>query len=237
MRLSKFIASSGYASRRKSDTLIENGFVIVNNEVCRDFSTQVMQGDEVIVENTMISLPSPKIFSFYKPKNCLCTSRDPEGRKTIYDVLGQNYKNLISIGRLDYKSEGLLLLTNNGEIARYYELPKNNIKRTYLVDLEGNYKNSYSHEMVTGIRFRGVKYSVLKSKLIKIKAQRFTLEITLSEGKNREIRNIAKYFNWNVLKLKRVSHGEYNILSLKNSELREEKISKNILNNVLNINE
>ena len=68
MRLSKFIASSGYASRRKSDTLIENGFVIVNNEVCRDFSTQVMQGDEVIVENTMISLPSPKIFSFYKPK-------------------------------------------------------------------------------------------------------------------------------------------------------------------------
>ena len=83
MRLSKFIASSGYASRRKSDTLIENGFVIVNNEVCRDFSTQVMHGDEVIVENTMISLPSPKIFSFYKPKNCLCTSRDPEGRKTI----------------------------------------------------------------------------------------------------------------------------------------------------------
>ena len=77
MRLSKFIASSGYASRRKSDTLIENGFVIVNNEVCRDFSTQVMQGDEVIVENTMISLPSPKIFSFYKPKNCLMYIQGP----------------------------------------------------------------------------------------------------------------------------------------------------------------
>ena len=69
MRLSKFIASSGYASRRKSDSLIENGFVIVNNEVCRDFSTQVLEGDEVIVENTKISLPKPKIYSFYKPKN------------------------------------------------------------------------------------------------------------------------------------------------------------------------
>ena len=131
----------------------------------------------------------------------------------------------------------MLLLTNNGEIARYYELPKNNIKRTYLVDLSGDYKNSYSHEMVSGIKFRGIKYRVLKSKLIKIKSQRFTLEITLSEGKNREIRNIAKYFNWSVLNLKRVSHGEYNLLSLKNSQLREEKISKNILNNVLNINE
>tara|TARA_B100001287_G_scaffold266285_1_gene260087 strand:- start:1259 stop:1972 length:714 start_codon:yes stop_codon:yes gene_type:complete len=237
MRLSKFIASSGYASRRKSDSLIENGFVIVNNEVCRDFSTQVLEGDEVIVENTKISLPKPKIYSFYKPKNCLCTSKDPEGRRTIYDVLGQNYKNLITIGRLDFKSEGLLLLTNNGEIARYYELPRNNIKRTYLVDFEGNYKKSFSQEMVSGIKFRGIKYSVSKSKLIKIKGQRFTLELTLSEGKNREIRNIAKYFNWNVFKLKRISHGEYNLSSLKSSQLREEKISKNISNNILDIDE
>lgn len=237
MRLSKFIASSGYASRRKSDTLIENGFVIVNNEVCRDFSTQIMQGDEVIVENTKISLPSPKIFSFYKPRNCLCTSRDPEGRKTIYDVLDQNYKNLITIGRLDYKSEGLLLLTNNGEIARYYELPRNNIKKTYIVDLNGDYKSSNLLEMKSGVKHRGIKYVVFKSKLIKIKGNKFTIEITLSEGKNREIRNIAKYFNWNVLKLKRVSHGEYKLLSLKNSELREEKISSKISKNISKVNE
>ena len=91
--------------------------------------------------------------------------------------------------------------------------------------------------MVSGIKFRGIKYSVLKTKLIKIKSQNFTLEITLSEGKNKEIRNIAKYFNWKVIKLKRLSHGEYNLLSLKNSQLREEKISKNILNNVLSTNE
>ena len=215
MRLSKFIASSGYASRRKSDSLIENGFVIVNNEVCRDFSTQVLEGDEVIVENTKISLPKPKIYSFYKPKNCLCTSKDPEGRRTIYDVLGQNYKNLITIGRLDFKSEGLLLLTNNGEIARYYELPRNNIKRTYLVDFEGNYKKSFSQEMVSGIKFRGIKYSVSKSKLIKIKGQRFTLELTLSEGKNREIRKILASFNLNVERLIRSRFGPFNLDNLK----------------------
>ena len=217
MRLSKFISSSGYASRRKSDALIENGFVIVNNEVCRDFSTQVNKNDEVIVENTKISLPSPKIFSFYKPKNCLCTSNDPEGRRTIYDVLGQNYKNLITIGRLDYKSEGLLLLTNNGEIARYYELPINKIRRTYLVDFEGDYNKSNLLKMMSGIRYRGTKYSGIKSKLLKIKGKRFSLEMILTEGKNREIRNIAKYFEWNVLKLKRTAHGEYNLTSLKNS--------------------
>tara|TARA_B100000941_G_scaffold290832_1_gene275128 strand:+ start:3941 stop:4654 length:714 start_codon:yes stop_codon:yes gene_type:complete len=237
MRLSKFIASSGYASRRKSDSLIENGFVIVNNEVCRDFATQIMDDDEVIVENTKISIPKPRIFSFYKPKNCLCTSKDPEGRKTIYDVLDQNYKNLITIGRLDYKSEGLLLLTNNGEIARYYELPRNNIKKTYIVDLNGDYKSSNLLEMKSGVKHRGIKYVVFKSKLIKIKGNKFTIEITLSEGKNREIRNIAKYFNWNVLKLKRVSHGEYKLLSLKNSELREEKISSKISKNISKVNE
>ena len=237
MRLSKFIASSGYASRRKSDSLIENGFVIVNNEVCRDFATQIMDDDEVIVENTKISIPKPRIFSFYKPKNCLCTSKDPEGRKTIYDVLDQNYKNLITIGRLDYKSEGLLLLTNNGEIARYYEVPRNNIKKTYIVDLNGDYKSSNLLEMKSGVKHRGIKYVVFKSKLIKIKGNKFTIEITLSEGKNREIRNIAKYFNWNVLKLKRVSHGEYKLLSLKNSELREEKISSKISKNISKVNE
>lgn len=230
MRLSKFISSSGYASRRKSDVLIENGFVIVNNEVCRDFSTQINENDEVIVESTKISLPNPKIFSFYKPKNCLCTSNDPSGRKTIYDILDPRYKNLISIGRLDFKSEGLLLLTNNGEIARFYELPKNKILRTYLVDFMGDFKNSDLKDMKYGIKFKGVRYGEVTAKLIKNKGERFTLELLLTEGKNREIRNIAKYFKWNVLKLKRIQHGEYKLSNLNSSEIKEEKLSKKILN-------
>ena len=233
MRLSKFISSSGYASRRKSDLLIENGFVIVNNEVCRDFSTQIKGDDEVIVENTKISLPEPEIFSFYKPKNCLCTSNDPEGRKTIYDALGPNYKNLISIGRLDYKSEGLLLLTNNGEIARFYELPKNKISRKYLVDFVGDFKTSNLKDMKSGIKFKGIRYGGIIAKLIKIKSDRFTLEMLLTEGKNKEIRNIAKYFKWNVLKLKRIQHGEYKLSNLKPAEIKEEKLSKKILNIII----
>ncbi len=230
MRLSKFISSSGYASRRKSDLLIENGFVIVNNEVCRNFSTQIKEGDEVIVEDTKISLPNPKLFSFYKPKNCLCTSNDPSGRKTIYDILGLNYKNLISVGRLDYKSEGLLLLTNNGEIARFYELPKNKIFRTYHVDFVGDFKNSNLKDMKSGIKFKGIRYGGIVAKLIKIKGDRFRIEMLLAEGKNREIRNIAKYFKWNVMKLKRIQHGEYKLSNLKPSEIKEEKLSEKFLN-------
>ena len=165
MRLSKFISSSGYASRRKSDLLIENGFVIVNNEVCRDFSTQIKEGDEVIVENTKITLPGPKIFSFYKPKNCLCTSNDPSGRKTIYDTLDPKYKNLISIGRLDYKSEGLLLLTNNGETSRKLELPSTGWLRRYKVRVHGYVNSNELEKLKKGIKLSNFKTGTIEASL------------------------------------------------------------------------
>ena len=118
MRLSKFISASGYTSRRKADRLIEDGFVIVNTEVCRDFSKNIISTDEVIVENTLISMQTPKLWLFNKPNGYLCTTNDPAGRKTIYDILPKKLPNLISIGRLDLNSNGLLLLTNNGELSR-----------------------------------------------------------------------------------------------------------------------
>ena len=138
MRLSKFISTSGYASRREADVLIQKGTVIVNSSICTDFSTEVTNEDEVIVENTLLTLLPPRLWMINKPKGFLCTSKDPMGRKTIYELIPDRIPRLISVGRLDLNSEGLLLLTNNGELSRFFELPKNKVERCYLVEILGS---------------------------------------------------------------------------------------------------
>ena len=221
MRLSKFIAASGYSSRRKADTLIENGFVIVNNAVCRDFSKNIIEEDEVIVENTLINLQNPRLWLFYKPKGYLCTNNDPMGRRTIFDILPPKLPRLLSIGRLDLYSEGLLLLTNNGEVSRFFELPKNKIERSYQVNLVGSLSSKNLAIMSKGVSIKGINYGPINSKVIKKIKNKFTLELTLNEGKNREIRNIAEYFEWKILKLKRIRYGSYALGDMKEKEIIE----------------
>ena len=155
MRLSKFISASGYTSRRKADKLIEGGFVIVNSAVCRDFSMDIVGDDEVIVENTLITTQKPKLWLFNKPNGYLCTTNDPAGRKTIYQLLPNKFSNILSIGRLDLNSNGLLLLTNNGELSRYYELPKNKIVRKYHVDFSGTLLTKQLKSLESGIFIKG----------------------------------------------------------------------------------
>ena len=229
MRLSKFISASGYTSRRKADRLIEDGFVIVNTEVCRDFSKNIISTDEVIVENTLISMQTPKLWLFNKPNGYLCTTNDPAGRKTIYDILPKKLPNLISIGRLDLNSNGLLLLTNNGELSRYYELPTNKVVRKYHVDFSGNLISSQIKSLESGIFIKGTNYGSIKSKILKKIRNKFTLELSLQEGKNREIRNIAKHFGWKVINLKRIQYGQYFLNKMREGEIKEVKISEKIM--------
>ena len=229
MRLSKFIASSGYASRRKADSLIENGLVIVNSEVCSDFSKDVDNSDEIIVESTKILIQNPKLWIFNKPRGYLCTSHDPEGRKTIYQILPESHSSLISVGRLDLNSQGLLLLTNNGELSRYYELPKNKIVRKYIVDFSGVLKINQIKSLEMGININRIKYGVIQAKVLRKLRQKFTLELILNEGKNREIRNISRHFSWNVLKLNRTQYGEFSLNKLKEGEVAEVKIPDDLL--------
>ncbi len=221
MRLSKFIAASGYSSRRQADVLIENGFVIVNNTICRDFSKDIIEEDEVIVENTLINLQNPRLWLFYKPKGYLCTNNDPMGRRTIFDILPPKLPRLLSVGRLDLHSEGLLLLTNNGEVSRFFELPKNKIERSYQVNLVGSLSSKDLAIMNKGVSIKGINYGPINSKVIKKIKNKFTLELTLNEGKNREIRNIAEYFEWKILKLKRIRYGSYALGDMKEKEIIE----------------
>ena len=142
MRLSKFLAHSGHCSRRNAEKLIIENKVIINNKICNEFSYQVSDTDEVYVENTLI-IPQNEIelYVLNKPKGYITSKKDELNRKTVYELLPENKKNLITIGRLDFNTEGLLLFTNNGDFARYYELPKNKIKRTYKVKVYGNIQN------------------------------------------------------------------------------------------------
>ena len=125
MRLSKFLAHSGYCSRRHAEKLIVENKVIINNKICNEFSYQVSDTDEVYAENTLI-IPQNEIelYILNKPKGYITSKKDELNRKTVYELLPENKKNLISIGRLDFNTEGLLLFNYNGDYARYYELPK-----------------------------------------------------------------------------------------------------------------
>ena len=223
MRLSKFISASGYTSRRKADKLIESGFVIVNSEVCRDFSMDIVGDDEVIVENTLITTQKPKLWLFNKPNGYLCTTNDPAGRKTIYQLLPNKFSNILSIGRLDLNSNGLLLLTNNGELSRYYELPKNKIVRKYHVDFSGTLLTKQLKSLESGIFIKGTNYGSIKTKILKKVRNKFTLELSMQEGKNREIRKVCKFFKWKIVKLIRIQYGPIKLHKQKIGHIQEVK--------------
>jgi 23S rRNA pseudouridine2605 synthase len=134
MRLNKFISSCGIASRRAADTLIAEGRVMVNNEVVRELGSQVSPSDTVLVDGKLAHLPQKTtILLFHKPPGCVCSASDPQGRKTVYDYLPPGYKGLKYIGRLDLQSRGLLLFTDNGELAHRLTHPSYQIQRSYLV--------------------------------------------------------------------------------------------------------
>ena len=142
-------------------------------------------------------------------------------------MLPANKQNLLSIGRLDFNTEGLLLFTNNGEIARYYELPKNKIKRIYDVKVFGDFKESYLKKIQDGVKIRGITYNVDKIVLTKRLKTNNWFRIYLSEGKNREIRKIFENFNLIVNRIIRTNYGEYSINKMRSGEFKKVK-SKNI---------
>ena len=156
MRLSKFLAHSGHCSRREAEKLIEGNKVIINGKSCDDFSYRVKDNDKVYIGQTLIKKQSKiELYALYKPRGFITSRKDELNRKTVYDLLPDSKKNLISIGRLDFNTEGLLLFTNNGDYARYYELPENKIRRTYDVKVYGNITSTDIKKIRSGIVING----------------------------------------------------------------------------------
>ena len=226
MRLSKFIAHSGFCSRRDAEKLIKENKIIINNKVCTDFSYQVKKNDNIYIGKTkIIEQKEIELYLLNKPRGYITSKKDELGRNTVYDLLPKSKKHLISIGRLDYNTEGLLLFTNNGDYARHYELPESKIERIYNVKVYGDISEPQIKKIKMGIQINGIKHNVEDIKLKKKLKKNSWFEIKLTEGKNREIRNIFESLNLVVNRIIRTNYGIYSTKKIKLGEFKKIKAS------------
>jgi 23S rRNA pseudouridine2605 synthase len=225
MRIAKFIADSGLCSRREAERWIEDGRVEVDGEVLSSPALNIDKTNIVKVDGKLIgNAPEPKLWAYYKPLGLITTNDDPQGRETIFDQL-KELPRVISVGRLDLNSEGILLLTNNSELSRYFEKPSNKIERTYKVRVYGRGReiDIENKKIVSD----GVTYSPKSIKLTQKKGANSWYEVVLTEGKNREIRKIFEHFGFEVSRLIRTSFGKYSLGKMNPGEFKEVKIHEN----------
>jgi 23S rRNA pseudouridine2605 synthase len=230
IRLNKYISLCGVCSRRDADRYIDQGRVCVNGTVAKQ-PAPLVDGSEIItVDGKPIqTVDDVKVWAFYKPAGLVTTHRDEQGRETVFEYLREQGldERVISVGRLDLNSEGLLLLTNNGEFSRFAESPQTEWKRVYRVRVFGDITNLDIDALQQGMTIDGVTYrevNVEPEKDFAQKGQNSWLQVTLTEGKNREIRRIMDYFDLSVNRLIRTSYGPYELGDLQPGEWREEVV-------------
>ena len=228
IRIAKYIANAGYCSRRDAEKLIKDRLVKINNQLCMHPSDTVTTNDKITVGKKIVKLnQSIKLWKLYKPIKYICSTKDEYKRKKIFDLIPKNLPRIISIGRLDFMSEGILLLTNNGDFARKLELPNTGYERIYRVCIRGQVERKNIEKINNGIKIDEIFYKKIKIKINKSNKNFTWLIAKLKEGKNREIRNICKYFSWQIVKLIRIQYGPYKLGSLKVGQIEEIKMKSN----------
>jgi pseudouridine synthase len=236
-RLNKYIASSGLCSRRKADEIIESGVVKVNGKTVTELGYIVQEKDKVFVENKLIHPVKLQYYRFYKPAGYITTSDDENGRKTIYDLLPENLHHLNPVGRLDKDSTGLLILTNDGELANQLTHPSVKVPKLYRVTIDSKITNEDISKMNSGIEIEPGKLAYAQVRIIEVDNKHTTMEILLFQGLNRQIRKMFEYLGHNVVSLKRIQHATLNLDGLKRGEFKpikpqQIKELKNFLNKV-----
>ena len=209
-RLNKYLASCGVASRRESEKLILDGRVKVNGKVVKELGTQVNENnDRVLVDGNLVKpVLDYSYIMMYKPKGCVTTMKDDKGRKTVYSYLEDlNIPHLVPVGRLDYDTEGLLLLTNDGELVHALTHPSHEVPKTYVVKVEGEIPEHKLAQLRKGVEIDGVKTAKAKVKLVEFKDNISRFEMTIHEGRNRQIRKMFEAVGEEVIFLKRISVG------------------------------
>ncbi len=203
VRLQKFLALSGISSRRKSEDIIIQGRVKVNGNIISERSFRVNENDIVEIDNKVIKPQNKTYLVLNKPENYLCTHSDKFGRKTIYDLIKLEDKRLFSLGRLDYNTSGLLILTNDGNFANKIVHPSFNIVKEYYVLTDCKIKNELIESFIKGVKINDINYKAIN---IEKKSDNLVI-IKLNEGKKREIREVFKHFKIKVKELKRIAIG------------------------------
>src|SRR5271166_5373262 len=221
-RIAKVMARAGLCSRRDAEAWIAAGRVSVNGEILLSPAYNVSDADDVRVDGQRLPAPErTRLFLFHKPRGLVTTARDPEGRPTIFGALPPDLPRVVAIGRLDINTEGLLLLTNDGGLARVLELPATGWLRRYRVRAHGTIDQARLDSLSGGISLEGVDYAGIEAKLDREQGSNAWITMGLREGKNREIKKVLEHLGLAVNRLIRVSFGPFELGDLAEGEVAE----------------
>jgi 23S rRNA pseudouridine2605 synthase len=221
-RIAKLLARAGVASRREIERMIADKRITLNGVAVETPATLLKSLHGIAVDGKAVGQPAPTmLYMFHKPEGCLTAERDFSGRKTIYDILPKDLPRLMPIGRLDLNTEGLLLLTNDGEFKRQMEMPSTGIERTYRARVFGDISQDQLEELIHGIEIEGVRYGKIDANLERRTGRNGWLEMTLTEGKNREVRRVLEHFELEVSRLIRTRYGPFVLGDLQPGEVGE----------------
>lgn len=222
MRINKYLALCGIGSRRKVEEYILDGQICVNGKVVTQLSVDIdVKKDKVLYNNSPISLPSNYVYyKLNKPKGYICSAKDEKGRKTIFDIVKTN-ERLFSVGRLDYNSEGLLILTNDGDFANKLTHPTNHIDKEYIVSIEGKITESELAVLRAGVVENGTRMPKAKVELLSFQDNKSRLSVVIDEGQNRQIRRMFEAIGKTIILLKRIRIGGLRLGGLERGKYKQ----------------
>jgi 23S rRNA pseudouridine2605 synthase len=218
MRIAKALARAGLCSRREAEKWIVEGRVKVNGKKIASPALDVSPSDRIEVDGKPLPDAEPvRLWRYHKPRGLVTTHRDPEGRPTVFEKLPPELPRVVSIGRLDLNTEGLLLLTNDGALARHLELPATGWLRRYRVRAHGKVDQAALDKLKNGVEIEGVRYGPVEATVDREQGHNIWITMALREGKNREVRKILNHLGLDVNRLIRVSYGPFQLLELEPS--------------------
>src|SRR4051812_29404093 len=214
-RIAKLLARAGIASRREIERMIAEGRISLHGEKLTTPATLLETLDGITVDGKPVRpAAATRLFRLYKPQAALTAERDPKGRATIYDRLPSGLPRLMPVGRLDFMTEGLLLLTNDGELKRQLELPRTGVVRTYRARAFGPVTQAQLEKLAQGITIEGVRYGSINANLERRTGRNGWIEMSLTEGKNREVRRVLAHLGLQVSRLIRIAYGRFSVAGL-----------------------
>ena len=221
-RIAKLLARAGVASRREIERMIEDRRIAIDGKAVETPATVLTSLHGVTVDGKPVKAPAPaRLFLFHKPAGLLTTERDPKGRPTIYDKLPRDLPRVVPVGRLDLNTEGLLLLTTDGELKRQLELPATGVERSYRARAFGNVTQAQLEDLIDGVEIEGVRYGSIDANLERRTGANVWIEMRLKEGKNREVRRVLEYLGLQVSRLIRTAYGPFVLDDLPPGEVGE----------------